>query len=111
MLRRTVVSRYLKQRRIRKVKNLLKGGNDTVAEDEVCRPLISHSRAPDSRFRMQPEEPEVKDVPVVSYWHPNVTIGLVTDPNPQSLTKLPPVLTQRASFLQSRDPPSPQARR
>lgn len=34
-------------------------------------------------------------MPIVSYYHPNVTVGLVTDATVIALNKMPPVLSQR----------------
>jgi hypothetical protein len=47
-------------------------------------------------MKKKPEE-DTKDVPIVSYYHPNLTLGLVSDSAALPISQLPPVLSQRAS--------------
>ena len=41
---------------------------------------------------------EFKNQPIVSYWHSNLTIGIVSDNKPIQLKGMPAVITQRIHF-------------
>ncbi|KAG8770389.1 hypothetical protein FRC12_004297 [Ceratobasidium sp. 428] len=66
---RKLLTRYMPRRKVRKVKSLLAGNKEEEVEEEV------------------EEEPE--DNSPVSYWHPNVTLTLVSDFNQVPVTQLP----------------------
>ncbi|KNZ49282.1 hypothetical protein VP01_510g19 [Puccinia sorghi] len=71
-----LLTRYLPKRNIRKTKNLLGGseGNTTQENDLI------------------PAEHDSTLSSVISYYHPNLTIGLVSDTNVLPLNRLPPVV-------------------
>lgn len=59
------LSRYFPQRKIRAVKNLLSSSGEQLESEE----------------EVQPEgEEEVKEVPIISYYHPNLTLALINEP-------------------------------
>ncbi|KAG9073777.1 hypothetical protein FS749_014694, partial [Ceratobasidium sp. UAMH 11750] len=66
---RKLLTRYMPRRKVRKVKSLLAGSQEEEIEEEV------------------EEEPE--DNSPVSYWHPNVTLTLVSDFAQVPITQLP----------------------
>lgn len=78
-----LLSRYYPQRKIRAVKNLLAGSED--GEDQVA-------PAEDGDNALQ-DDLNKADVPIVSYYHPNLTLALINEPrtivSPQALP--PPV--------------------
>ncbi|PCH41488.1 cleft lip and palate associated transmembrane protein [Wolfiporia cocos MD-104 SS10] len=78
---RKLLTRYLSKAKTRKEKNLLGGQEDTVEE---------------------PEEPQA-DV-IVSHWHPNLTLALVTDTGVLPYSKLPPPVAQHVYLYPERDP-------
>jgi hypothetical protein len=80
-----VLSRYAPQRKIRAVKNLLTAANDTAPQSEA------------------PED--VTETPIISYYHPNLTIAVCNEPNfVLSYAALPAPLARCAScdFFRSR---------
>ncbi|KAG9075276.1 hypothetical protein FRC06_010180 [Ceratobasidium sp. 370] len=66
---RKLLTRYMPRRKVHKVKSLLSGNQEEEVEEEV------------------EEEPE--DNSPVSYWHPNVTLTLVSDFAQIPITQLP----------------------
>ncbi|KAH7887397.1 cleft lip and palate transmembrane protein 1-domain-containing protein [Phlebopus sp. FC_14] len=68
---RKLLTRYLPKVKIRKEKSLLSSSNDEVEEEEI------------------PEE----DV-IISHWHKNLTLALVSDGKVLAPSKLPPVLLE-----------------
>lgn len=76
--KRKLLTRYFPKRSIRKTKNLLGGSeNKTMSENDSTNTQLNDSTT---------------TAPVVSYYHPNLTIGLVSDFNVLPLNRLPPVV-------------------
>jgi hypothetical protein len=70
------------------LKNLIKSGDeDEKTEPEVQVHLI---------WTMLTQEPKMK--PIVSYWHSNLTIGIISDNKPVQLTAMPEPMAKRNPF-------------
>ncbi|KAJ1311790.1 hypothetical protein OPQ81_010255 [Rhizoctonia solani] len=76
---RKLLTRYMPRRKVRKEKSLLAGGNK---QEEV---------------EVIEEEEEPEDNSPVSYWHPNVTLTLISDFPHVPLTQLPPPVVEHIS--------------
>ncbi|CAE6462956.1 unnamed protein product [Rhizoctonia solani] len=74
---RKLLTRYLPRRKVRKVKSLLAGSKEEEVEEV--------------------EEEELEDKSPVSYWHPNVTLTLISDFPHVPLTQLPPPVVEHIS--------------
>lgn len=84
---RKPLTRYQPQRKLRAVKNLLTGKSDQEqAEAEAAQ------QAEDER---EETEEERNARPIVSFYHPNVTLELVTDSGAIELAKTPPPVRAR----------------
>lgn len=77
----TVITRYYPYKKPRVVKNLLAGAKMTPEEEEAEAILV------------EAEKKEVK--PIISYYHPNVSIELVCNSGALAYAMLPPPLQQR----------------
>lgn len=82
-----LLTRYLPKRNIRKTKNLLGGSesNTTQENDPI------------------PAEDDSTLSSVISYYHPNLTIGLVSDTNVMPLNRLPPVVHAHVNVPPTRE--------
>jgi len=76
-----VITRYYPYKKPRVVKNLLAGAKLTPEEEEAEAALV------------EAEKKEVK--PIISYYHPNVSIELVCNSGALAYSMLPPPLQQR----------------
>ncbi|KAH9443299.1 hypothetical protein Pst134EB_027645 [Puccinia striiformis f. sp. tritici] len=80
-----LLTRYLPKRNIRKTKNLL-GGSENITSlegDEKDDDLTAPS--------------------IISYYHPNLTIGVVSDSNVMPLNRLPPVVQAHVNIPPTRE--------
>lgn len=78
------LTRYSAQKKIRATKNLLsKGAKDDDSSSEADQ---------------QHQDVEKKDMPIVSYYHPNLTIAMVESSGPLALSGLPPVLRRHVQI-------------
>ncbi|CAE6527598.1 unnamed protein product [Rhizoctonia solani] len=82
---RKLLTRYMPRRKVRKEKSLLAGGKEEEVEE------------------VEEEEPE--DNSPVSYWHPNVTLTLISDFPQVPLTQLPPPVVEHISVHIVEDKP------
>ena len=86
-----LISRYMPQRKVRAVKNLLAG--DQEAEDSDEEDEDDHEEVASGGVAGLLGK---KESPIVSYYHPNLTLAIVNDPgavlNPAAL---PPPIAQR----------------
>jgi hypothetical protein len=94
---RKPLTRYQTQRKVRAVKNLLTGKSDKEkAEAEAAQ------QAEDEK---EETEEEWKARPIVSFYHPNVTLDLVVDSGAIELAKTPPpVRSRKSSSLVAQSP-------
>lgn len=76
-----MITRYYPYKKPRVVKNLLAGAKLTPEEEEAEAALV------------EAEKKEVK--PIISYYHPNVSIELVCNSGALAYAMLPPPLQQR----------------
>ncbi|KAF8559459.1 cleft lip and palate associated transmembrane protein [Imleria badia] len=74
---RKLLTRYLPKAKIRKVKNLLSNSDDTQEQ----------------------EEEEIIEEDVVSHWHRNLTLALVSDGATIAFDKLPPVTSEHIHLV------------
>ncbi|KAF8707986.1 Cleft lip and palate, partial [Rhizoctonia solani] len=82
---RKLLTRYMPRRKIRKEKSLLAGGKEEEVEEVE-------------------EEPEDDKSPV-SYWHPNVTLTLISDFPHVPFTQVPPPVAEHISVHSDGDKP------
>ncbi|KAA1086202.1 hypothetical protein PGTUg99_001269 [Puccinia graminis f. sp. tritici] len=82
-----VLTRYLPKRNIRKTKNLLGGSDNTTSPEDDSKTL----------------EDDLAPSPIISYYHPNLTIGLVSDFNVLPLNRLPPVVQAHVNIPPTRE--------
>lgn len=77
-----VLSRYMPQKKIRAVKNLLSSSNETATETDAR------------------EKAEDRAMPIISYYAPNITLAVTNDPKAviQPLAMTPPVLQRTFSL-------------
>ncbi|WAQ93365.1 hypothetical protein PtA15_18A425 [Puccinia triticina] len=71
-----LLTRYLPKRNIRKTKSLLGGSDNTTSTGNDVKTSEDDSTA----------------TPIISYYHPNLTLGVVSDFNVLPLNRLPPVV-------------------
>ncbi|KAI9625865.1 hypothetical protein H4Q26_016113 [Puccinia striiformis f. sp. tritici PST-130] len=77
-----LLTRYLPKRNIRKTKNLL-GGSENITSLEGDEKDVTPS--------------------IISYYHPNLTIGVVSDSNVMPLNRLPPVVQAHVNIPPTRE--------
>ncbi|CAE6471874.1 unnamed protein product [Rhizoctonia solani] len=81
---RKLLTRYMPRRKVRKEKSLLAGSKEEQVEEVE-------------------EEEEPEDTSPVSYWHPNVTLTLISDFPQVPLTQLPPPVVEHISVHATED--------
>lgn len=88
---RKPLTRYQTQRKVRAVKNLLTGKSDKENAEAEAAQLAEDEK--------EETEEERKARPIVSFYHPNVTLDLVVDSGAIELAKTPPPVRSRESEL------------
>ncbi|PLW17605.1 hypothetical protein PCASD_17648 [Puccinia coronata f. sp. avenae] len=82
-----LLTRYLPKRNIRKTKNLL-GGSENTTIQETDNTVLDDDSTHSS---------------IISYYHPNMTIGIVSDTNVLPLNRLPPIVHAHVNIPPTRE--------
>lgn len=80
---RKLLTRYFPLRKTRPVKNLLAGKKQTEEEKET------------ERLALEQYEKEKREAPIISYWHPNVSLQLVSGSGVVPYGGLPDTIKER----------------